>query len=107
MSISMEESEWSQPKKRAEFRLLFEDKKTKITSWRFEPGAETGWHHHNYDYVTIQKSGGRLKLENEDGAVKFIDYEIDKTDGYFAPITHNATNVSKEEVRVIEIEYKI
>ena len=39
----MEESEWSQPKKRAEFRLLFEDKKTKITSWRFEPGAETGY----------------------------------------------------------------
>ena len=107
MSVSMEEPKLSQSKKRADFILLFEDQKTKITSWRFDPGAETGWHLHNFDYVTIQKSGGRLKLESEDGEVKFITYQKDKTDSYKAPVKHNATNVSNEEVRVIEIEYKI
>lgn len=107
MSISLDEPLLSQSKKRAEFIVLFEDLKTKITSWRFDPGDETGWHHHNYDYVTIQKSSGRLKLESEDGEVKFITYHEDKTDSYKAPIKHNATNVSNEEVRVIEIEYKI
>ena len=106
MSISLDEPLLSQSKKRAEFIVLFEDQKTKITSWRFDPGDETGWHHHNYDYVTIQKSRGRLKLEREDGEVKFITYHEDKTDSYKAPIKHNATNVSNEEVRVIEIEYK-
>ena len=91
----------------AEFSLLFEDDKTKITSWKFAPGTETGWHHHNFDYVTIQKSTGRLKLESESGEIKYIDYANDRTAGYCAPIKHNATNVSDEEVRVIEIEYKV
>jgi len=91
----------------AEFSLLFEDNKTKITSWKFAPGTETGWHHHNFDYVTIQKSTGRLKLESESGEIKYIDYANDRTAGYSAPIKHNATNVSDEEVRVIEIEYKV
>ena len=90
----------------AEFNLLFEDDKTKITSWKFAPGSQTGWHFHNFDYVTIQKSGGRLKLESEEGEIKYIDYENNRTAGYSAPIRHNATNVSQEEVRVIEIEYK-
>ena len=90
----------------AEFTILFEDKKTKITLWRFNPGAETGWHEHDVDYVTIQKSGGRLKLESDTGEVRFVDYEMDRAASYTAPICHNATNVSDEEVRVIEIEYK-
>ena len=107
MSVSIKEPKLSQSKKRADFTLLFEDQKTKITSWRFDPGAETGWHLHNFDYVTIQKSGGRLKLESEDGNVKFIEYKNDKTVGYTSPVKHNATNVSNEEVQVIEIEYKI
>lgn len=92
--------------KAAEFTILFEDDKTKITSWRFDPGAETGWHEHDVDYVTIQKSGGRLKLESDTGDVKFVDYKMDHAAGYAAPIRHNATNISDEEVRVIEIEYK-
>jgi quercetin dioxygenase-like cupin family protein len=90
----------------AEFIIMFEDEKTKITSWRFDPGAETGWHRHDFDYVTIQKSSGRLKLEGENGEIKYIDYENDQTVGYAAPIKHNATNVSDQEIRVIEIEFK-
>ena len=106
MSIRLSRSAKQCNSELAESSLLFEDDKTKITSWRFDPGAETGWHHHNYDYVTIQKSGGRLKLENDDGKIKYVDYEMDRTAAYQAPIKHNATNVSDEEVRVIEIEYK-
>jgi quercetin dioxygenase-like cupin family protein len=107
MSIRLDHIEDQPNSGLAEFNLLFEDDKTKITSWRFAPGTETGWHHHNFDYVTIQKSGGRLKLESESGEIKYIDYENDRTAGYAAPIKHNATNVSDEEVRVIEIEYKL
>ncbi len=92
--------------KPAQFTILFEDDKTKITSWRFDPGEETGWHEHDVDYVTIQKFGGRLKLENDMGQVKFVDYKMNFSASYSAPICHNATNVSDEEVCVIEIEYK-
>lgn len=104
MSISQQNSDHDY--KSANFTILFEDDKTKITSWRFDPGAETGWHEHDVDYVTIQKSGGRLKLESDTGQVRFVDYKMDHAASYTAPICHNATNVSDEEVRVIEIEYK-
>ena len=106
MSIPLEKKRENHVYAAAGSTLLFEDDKTKVTSWRFDPGAETGWHHHNYDYVTIQKSSGRLKLENDNGEIKYIDYENDRAAAYAAPIIHNATNVSDNEVRVIEIEYK-
>ena len=105
MSIQLEKRQGNKANS-AEFIVLFEDSKTKITSWRFDPGAETGWHHHNYDYVTIQKSEGRLKIENENGEIHYIDYENNQAASYTAPIIHNASNVSNVEVRVIEIEYK-
>jgi len=35
-----------------------------------------------------------------------LDGVMDRAAAYTAPIKHNATNVSDEEVRVIEIEYK-
>ena len=107
MSIQIEKKNESHEYTPAEFTVLFDDEKARITSWRFDPGTETGWHHHNIDYVTIQQSGGQLKLESDDGEIKYIDYKNYQTAGYAAPIKHNATNVSDEEVRVIEIEYKV
>ena len=106
MSIRIESTKDQPVSGRADFNLLFEDDKTKITVWTFAPGEQTGWHHHNFDYITIQKSGGRLKLESQDGEIKYVEYENNRTAGYSAPIKHNATNVSDQEVRVIEIEYK-
>ena len=35
----------------------------KVTEWRFAPGAETGWHRHDYDYVVVPVTNGRLLLE--------------------------------------------
>ena len=45
-------------------------------------------------------------LERDDGSVTRVEYEPGRTVRYAAPIRHNATNVSDEEVRVTEIEYK-
>lgn len=86
--------------------VKLDNEKTRITEWRFAPGDQTGWHRHTHDYVTVQQSGGRLRLENADGTEKFVDYEDGRTVAYQAPIEHNATNVSDVEVRVLEIEFK-
>jgi hypothetical protein len=37
---------------------------------------------------------------------KKIDYEDGRTMAWSAPIEHNAINISADEVRVLEIEYK-
>ena len=106
MSVALEDREARKETAEAERIVMLEDEKTRITSWRFPPGTETGWHRHTHNYVTIQQSGGQLHLENRDGTVKVIEYEDGRTAGYSAPIEHNATNISDEEVRVTEIEYK-
>lgn len=106
MSVKLDTENRNRKAERAEFTVLFEDDKTCITSWCFPPGSETGWHHHTYDYVTIQQSGGKLELENDRGDKFIVDYKENQTAAYKAPVKHNATNISDEEVRVTEIEYK-
>ena len=63
----------------ARHTLLFEDARTRITQWVFAPGDQTGWHRHEWDYVTVQQSGGRLRLEGADGTESFVDYTDGRT----------------------------
>ena len=28
-----------------------------VTEWRFDPGANTGWHRHDHDYVIVPIKG--------------------------------------------------
>ena len=90
----------------ASHTLLFEDSRTRVTLWLFQPGDQTGWHRHEWDYVTVQKSNGRLHLTASDGSESIIDYEDGRTMAWTAPIEHNAVNVSDQEVCVLEIEFK-
>jgi len=92
--------------KLATHRLLLEDDRTRITQWVFAPGEQTGWHRHEWDYVTVQQSGGSLLLQAADGTEKEVPYEDGRTVAWTAPIEHNAVNISDVEVRVLEIEYK-
>ena len=86
--------------------VLLDNDITRITEWVFRPGEQTGWHLHNWDYVTIQQSGGCLKIVAADGSARMVDYTPDVANYRQAPIEHNARNVSDEIVKVLEIEYK-
>ena len=90
----------------AKHSLMLDDDKTRITQWVFAPGDQTGWHRHEWDYVTVQQSGGALLLQGADGTEKQVDYEDGRTLSWTAPVEHIASNISDVEVRVLEIEYK-
>ena len=34
----------------------------RVTEWRFAPGAATGYHRHEHDYVVVPTRDGELKL---------------------------------------------
>ena len=34
----------------------------RVTEWRFAPGAATGYHRHEHDYVVVPARDGELKL---------------------------------------------
>ena len=90
----------------AKHQILLDNEHTRITTWTFAPGDQTGWHRHSCDYVTVQQSAGALLLQGSDGSETHVEYENGRTVSWTAPIEHNAINISDVEVRVLEIEYK-
>ena len=90
----------------ATYITLHEDDKTRITQWTMEPGQQTGWHSHDFDYVVVQLSGGRLHLDYADGSSREVDYAPGGTLSGSAPVEHNAISVGDEAIVSIEIEYK-
>ena len=41
----------------------------RVTEWRFAPGAATGYHRHEHDYVVVPARDGELKLIGPTGEV--------------------------------------
>lgn len=90
----------------ASFTIIMDNDRTRITKWVIKPGQQTGWHLHDFDYVTIQESEGTLYLEHSDGTERTIEYVPGKAATITAPIEHNAINVGDVDIMVTEIEYK-
>jgi quercetin dioxygenase-like cupin family protein len=85
--------------------VQIDNERVSVTEWKFAPGAETGWHRHQYDYVVVPQTSGKLLLKTKDG-----DSESQLTSGksYFrkAGVEHNVINASGGEFVFIEIELK-
>jgi len=77
----------------------------KVTEWRFAPDAETGWHRHEYDYVVVPVTDGRLRLETPDGDIE-ADLKLGQAYSRPVGIEHNVINASGRELAFVEIEIK-
>jgi beta-alanine degradation protein BauB len=76
-----------------------------VTEWRFPPGAQTGWHRHDHDYVVVPMTDGELLLETADGPrtaplIKGQSYTRN------VGVEHNVINPTGHEVVFIEIEMR-
>jgi quercetin dioxygenase-like cupin family protein len=84
---------------------FIDNERVRVTKWRFAPGAATGWHRHEYDYVVVPITTGKLKLETKDGEIV-----ADLVTGvpYFrkAGIEHDVINANDFEFAFIETEIK-
>ncbi len=80
--------------------------RTRVTEWRFAPGAATGWHRHEYDYVVVPQTTGRLKLV--DGAGKATFAELTAGVSYYRDrgVEHDVINASEGEFVFVEVEFK-
>lgn len=74
-----------------------------VTEWRFNPGADTGYHVHAYDYIVVPLTSGTLRLEEPTGA-REVRLEAGTSYARSAGIAHNVINVNPHEFRFIEIE---
>ena len=93
----------SQDRPKAVPKEMISNARFKVTEWRFAPGAETGWHRHQHDYVIVPITTGRLLLE-EQGKNRYA--ELRAGEPYFRPVgvEHNVINANDREFVFIEIE---
>ena len=85
--------------------VFIDNDRTRVTEWRFAPGAETGQHRHEYDYVVVPMLTGQLRIVSSDGEV-LSDLAVGSP--YFRPAgaEHNVFNANDFEFVFVEIEFK-
>ena len=85
---------------------LIDNERVRVTEWRFRPGEATGWHRHEFDYVVVPVTTGKLHLKEPDGE-RTIDIVLGTP--YFREegVEHDVINPSDtDDVIFIEVEMK-
>jgi len=90
---------------RASGNVLQENERVIITEWRLAPGAETGWHRHEHDYVVVCLTAGKLVAETANGDVE-TELRFGQTYDRPVGVEHNIVNPHGNEFAFIEIELK-
>ena len=88
---------------KATAQVQFSNDRVKVTEWRFAPGAESGHHVHEHDYVVVPLTSGALRLDEGAGTrtaqlLMGVAYAREKG------VAHNVTNANDFEFRFLEVE---
>ena len=86
--------------------VQIDDNHVRVTEWRFAPGAATGYHRHNHDYVVVPLRDGELKIVGPKGEVSFAQPQLGKSHFHNAGVEHDVINNGSSEMVFIEIELK-
>ncbi|MBT6511364.1 MAG: cupin domain-containing protein [Rhodospirillaceae bacterium] len=79
---------------------------TRVIEWRFAPGAETGWHIHEYAYVVVPMLDGTLQIEMRNGDEMTSQLSHGVSYSREAGAGHNVINASDHEFYFVEVEFK-
>jgi len=85
--------------------IQLENHRVRVTEWRFPPGAATGFHRHDHDYVVVPMTTGRLLLR-EGGQERAADLVLGRSYAREAGVEHDVVNPGSEPFVFIEIELK-
>jgi quercetin dioxygenase-like cupin family protein len=86
--------------------VLIDNDRVRVTEWRFAPGAATGWHRHEHDYVVVPITTGRLKLVEPGGAERFAELKTGVPYFREAGVEHDVVNANPFEFAFVETEIK-
>lgn len=85
--------------------VQIDDATVRVTEWRFAPGATTGWHRHEYLYVVVPMTTGRLAITGAGGPV-MADLVTGRSYSRAAGVEHDVQNPNTFEFVFVEIEIK-
>ncbi|MDQ2758642.1 MAG: cupin [Actinomycetota bacterium] len=83
-----------------------DDDRIRVTTWTFPtPGDSTGPHRHQYDYIVIPVTGGRLSVTTPDGEVHHMTQVAGVPYLGTAGTTHTVTTLEADPLTFVEIEF--
>jgi quercetin dioxygenase-like cupin family protein len=86
--------------------VFIDNERVRVTEWRFAPGAATGWHRHEHDYVVVPLYDGRLRLVGPGEQESFADLKLGVPYFRQAGVEHDVINANAFEFAFIETELK-
>jgi len=86
--------------------VQIENENLRVTEWRFESGAATGYHRHAHDYVVVPVTDGELELIGPDGQTSRSRLQQGKSYFRNAGVEHDVVNAGRDVLVFVEIELK-
>ena len=86
--------------------LQVDNARLRVTEWRFLPGASTGHHRHEYDYVVVPAVDGTLELVEPGGRRSRASLKQGRSYFRNAGVEHDVINAGSEIMGFVEIELK-
>lgn len=91
---------------RSSSTVLMENDQVRVSRSDFVPGAETGWHKHDLDYVIVTLTDCPLRQELPGGEVKDVVIAAGQAYTRNAGTEHNVINIGTTAMAFVEIELK-
>lgn len=91
--------------RKALYEVLIDNDTVRVSRWLFKPGQQSGWHHHELDYMGLHATRNLLRYEMPDGRVETKD-QLGISGFIKAGAEHNVTNVGTSDAEAYEIEFK-
>ena len=95
----------STPPTKAQVDRQIDTARTRVTRYRLAPGASTGAHRHEYDYVIVPVTTGRLRVV-ANGQEIFADLASGVSYARSAGVEHEVFNAGAGEMIFVEVELK-
>lgn len=85
---------------------LIDDDRVRVTRFDFVPGAETGWHRHEMDYVITALTDCFMLLEEPGGESREVLVPAGTVYRRDEGVEHNVINGGDEPMSFVETELK-
>lgn len=84
--------------------ITIDNERVRVTRWEFAPGAETGHHRHEHDYIVVPISNGNLLIVDNDGKESISQLTVGEPYFRQAGVEHNVINPNSTRFTFVEIE---
>lgn len=85
--------------------VMVDDGRVRVTKWTFDPGASTGMHTHEFDYLVVPVTGGEFAVTEVDETTTPMSQAPGAAYARPAGVTHDVRNVGASLASFVEIEF--